>query len=1059
MICPRCHTATPVAVDVCPSCGANFVLPASEGATVFPAGRAGDGGVTGLGFGEGATRFPESAAGEDGVTRFPGAGDSFAGLTRLPDGMSVGMTPAGGGGAEPPTLAGGSGWEDAGVTGGAAPSAGKDGPLTVDQSFGPRYHIISLLGLGGMGAVYQAWDAELGVVVALKVIRPEVAADPEAARSLERRFKRELLLARQVTHANVVRIHDLGEINGVKYISMPFVEGSDLSSVLEKEQKLPVERTLRIAKTALSGLAAAHKAGVVHRDLKPANLMITEGDNALIMDFGIARSTGEAEAKVAASSGRPASHAKHGDTTVGQIVGTIEYMAPEQARGEEVDQRADIYAFGLILYDMLLGRRRHTHATTAIAELRDRMARSPAPPRSVDPTIPEAVDGIVMKCLSPEAAGRFQTTEELVSAFDQLDEHGKPLPSDRKLVHFVVMGGLAIIVVMFALSWMFARPRPPAPARDPVPVIIADFENSAKDPVFTGSLERALSVAVEEASFISSYSRPDAVKLANKLAPGSTLTPQVARLVAMREGIKVILAGSVTREGDGYAVTLRALNPADGKQTWGAKATSPTKQGVLSAVNTLAVDLRKSLGDTPGATAAESLTSSSIEAMQEYSIAQDLSVAGKHEDAIVHYRKAIELDPKFGRAHSGWATAAYFLGRSDEASVEWKKALSLLDSMTEREKYRTLGVYYLGIAKNYEKGIENYESLARLYPTDLAAHNNLAYAYFSLLNFAKAREEGDKARRLYPKNVLIGNNFALYAMYAGDFAGSAEQARRLVEQEPSFFKNYLPLATAALANGDTTAALDAYQKMAATGSAGESLAGIGLPDALIYQGRFTEAEAQLKAAIAADVKAGNGEPAAVKWVALGEVYEATGRPALAASAAKRAADSSKEDAALVPAARLLARVGKTAEATAVANKLSGKLEPQSRAYGKIIEATVFGQAGRWADAIDSLRAAIKLADLWLARYDMGVAYVRAGHEAEALPELEACLKRRGEATALFLDDTPTFRALAALPYWLGRAQEGVGQQSAARASYGGFLKNREAAASDPLVADARKRVQ
>ncbi len=377
--------------------------------------------------------------------------------------------------------------------------------------------------------------------------------------------------------------------------------------------------------------------------------------------------------------------------------------------------------------------------------------------------------------------------------------------------------------------------------------------------------------------------------------------------------------------------------------------------------------------------------------------------------------------------------------------------------MTEREKYRTLGVYYLGIAKNYEKAIETYEALARLYPTDLAAHNNLAYAYFSLLNFAKAREEGDKARRLYPKNVLIGNNFALYAMYAGDFAGSADQARKLIEQEPSFFKNYLPLAIAALASGDGAAALDAYSKMAETGSVGASLAGIGLPDALIYQGRLRDAEAELKTAIAADEKAGNGEPAAVKWATLGEVYEATGRTAPAALAAKRAADTAKEDAALVLAGRLLARLGKTADATAIANKLSGKLEPQSRAYAKIVEASIAAQAGRWADAIDALRAAIKFADLWLARYDMGVVYVRAGHEAEALPELEACTKRRGEATALFLDDTPTFRTLAYLPYWLGRAQEGVGQQSAATASYTAFLRTREAAPADPLVADARKR--
>src|SRR5262245_20328952 len=174
-----------------------------------------------------------------------------------------------------------------------APSgpAGTGGPLTVGQAFGGRYHIIRLLGIGGMGAVYHAWDAELGVAVAIKVIRPEVMADPTAAREIERRFKRELLLARQVTHRNVVRIHDLGEISGIKYITMPFVNGSDLASILKNEERLPVAKALKIARPIVSGLVAAHQAGVVHRDLKPANIMIGPDNDAMIMDFGIARST------------------------------------------------------------------------------------------------------------------------------------------------------------------------------------------------------------------------------------------------------------------------------------------------------------------------------------------------------------------------------------------------------------------------------------------------------------------------------------------------------------------------------------------------------------------------------------------------------------------------------------------------------------------------------------------------------------------------------------------------------------------------------------------------
>ena len=208
-----------------------------------------------------------------------------------------------------------------------------------------------------MGAVYQAWDQELSVVVALKVIRPEVAADPHAARMLERRFKQELLLARQVTHKNVVRIHDLGEINGVKYITMPFIEGEDLAQHPEAREEAPVPRVLKMARTMASGLAAAHAAGVVHRDLKPANIMIDADGEA--HDHGFRRRAIDGRDPAVGRSRRRSRKSPSiagGHTLAGMIVGTVEYMAPEQAKAQPVDHRADIYAFGLILYDMLVGR-------------------------------------------------------------------------------------------------------------------------------------------------------------------------------------------------------------------------------------------------------------------------------------------------------------------------------------------------------------------------------------------------------------------------------------------------------------------------------------------------------------------------------------------------------------------------------------------------------------------------------------------------------------------------------------------------------------------------------
>src|SRR5206468_11482353 len=206
----------------------------------------------------------------------------------------------------------------------ATPSQVATGPLKVGQTFGPRYHIIKLLGVGGMGAVYQAWDAELSVAVALKVIRVDRqhgTVSPEA----EKRFKNELLLARQVTHKNVVRIHDLGEIDGIKYITMPYVQGASLETILKRGGRLSPARALQIARHVVAGLAAAHEAGLVHRDLKPANVMIDAEANALITDFGISRSVSASTAM----------------TKEAGVVGTLEYMAPEQARAGAVDQRAE----------------------------------------------------------------------------------------------------------------------------------------------------------------------------------------------------------------------------------------------------------------------------------------------------------------------------------------------------------------------------------------------------------------------------------------------------------------------------------------------------------------------------------------------------------------------------------------------------------------------------------------------------------------------------------------------------------------------------------------------
>src|SRR5215471_13994144 len=326
MPCPRCGGESQAA-GLCPSCR-DQLSESATGVLTGPPGRYALNSAPMSVDDDARTVVPGMTAtgGQDGPTLVPlgNAAVDSPDVTRLPVAREAGTTT-------------GTGGSSATAIGVRAVSQGDGGPLEAGQTFGSRYHIIRLLGVGGMGAVYHAWDAELGVSVAIKVIRPEIMADPGTGAEVERRFKRELLLARQVTHKNVVRIHDLGEISGIKYITMSFVDGIDLATRLKEDGKLPVPKVVRIARSVVSGLVAAHAAGVVHRDLKPANIMLDAADSdALIMDFGIARSSGAVEV-TSAISALPA-HLRHeaeamtvaAPETRGSV-GTVEFMAPEQA--------------------------------------------------------------------------------------------------------------------------------------------------------------------------------------------------------------------------------------------------------------------------------------------------------------------------------------------------------------------------------------------------------------------------------------------------------------------------------------------------------------------------------------------------------------------------------------------------------------------------------------------------------------------------------------------------------------------------------------------------------
>jgi eukaryotic-like serine/threonine-protein kinase len=935
----------------------------------------------------------------------------------------------------------------------------RSGPLAIGQRFGPRYRIVKLLGMGGMGAVYQAWDADLDVLVALKVIRTEAGSDPDETRAIERRFKQELLLARQVTHKNVVRIHDLGEIDGIKYITMSYIEGEDLASLLKREGQLPVPHALRILRQVVSGLVAAHEAGVVHRDLKPANIMI-EAEQAIIMDFGIARSssppsdvTGSSTTTGATGAYRAGRHTSQ-STMAGTIVGTIAYMAPEQARGDAVDQRADIYAMGLIASDILVGPRRRPQQT--LADLRRDSDDPPMPLRLIEPGVPEALEAVVLRCLQRHPARRYQTTAELLSALNRLDDQGKKLPAIRRLTRRMVAAtavlGLTLLAATFYVTRIFTTP-PVQP--DPVSVVIADLDNRTGDPAFNRTLEPMLRRALEGAGFISAYDRNGMVRTLG-VDPPERLDEMAAREIAVREGVGVVLTGSLQRDGDGYAIAVRATRTVTGEVVADATIDADTRDEIVEAATQLMATVRTALGDEASESAQmfamASLSATSLDVVRHYAAGQEASSNNRFEEARASFLKAVELDPKFGVGYQLLAVQSRNLGQLQEADKYINEALKYLDNMTERERLSTRGMYYR-LTGDYPQCVKEYGELIARYAADVTGHNQRALCLTQLRDLKGAVDEMRQVVELLPNRATFRDNLALYANYAGDFQTAEEEARTI--EEPDSYAT-LAIAFAQLGQGRLTEAMETYQKLAAIDALGASFAASGLGDLAAVQGRFSDAVRILNDGAARDLAAKSGDRAASKFAAVAYAELSRGRSAQAVAAIEKALANSRAVRIRFLAARLYVEAGRIEQARPLMASLAAELQAEPQAYAKLIEGDIALTSGDARLAIKLLSEANMVLDTWIGHYDLGRAYLEANAFIQADSEFDRCLGRRGEALALFLDEEPTYAYLPSVYYYQGRVRDGLKIAGAAE-SYKNYLGFRGRSKEDPLLADVNRR--
>jgi len=643
-----------------------------------------------------------------------------------------------------------------------------------------------------MGAVYQAWDEELGVSVALKVIRPEITADPAAARDIERRFKRELLLARQVTHKNVVRIHDLGELNGIKYLTMPYIQGSDLASVLRQEGTLSVVRTLAIARQVAGGLEAAHAAGVVHRDLKPANIMIDADEQAVIMDFGISRSVSGA-----------------GATMAGAVVGTLEYMAPEQAMAQPVDHRSDIYAFGLMVRDMLVGPRNAGGAETAVAELMARMHMALPPARAVDASIPVGLDALITRCTEPNASARYQTTRELVADLESLDQNphrtkGLTAPLLRPGVGGPAATGSAarsaprgaaraaiaagLLVAVLGGGWLLRgqftgeTATSSGPAADkPLSLAIVPLRNSTGNPTLDWlgpSLADMLAADIGQSPRLHLVSQDRVFQLLRDLRIGSATELDAGTLRRLSEFTSADTVASGRFEQLGEQIRINVTLHSGSREPIVVRASAAGENDLLRAAQELAAGIRQNLALSADAVRdlearAFRPSTTSVPALRHYGEGVQLAREGEHLAATARFEDATLADPQFALAFSKLALSFDAIGRGPEAEEASRQAVSLSGQLPADERELIVGTH-ARVVDDVDDAITSLERLVEARPSDMQLQFELAELYERNGAFEKAAAAYGRVVQVDPKHGEALYAAGRVAIRRGDHQGSLE---------------------------------------------------------------------------------------------------------------------------------------------------------------------------------------------------------------------------------------------------------------------------------------------
>jgi tetratricopeptide (TPR) repeat protein len=871
----------------------------------------------------------------------------------------------------------------AAMTWGSLPSQVVPMPSTVapGTTFG-RYRIESLLGEGGMGAVYKAYDTELNRTVALKLVRPEFASN----RQTMERFKQELLLASRISHKNILRIHDLGDANGVKFITMAFVEGADLAGVMARG-RLPIERALRYTRQLCAALEAAHAEGVVHRDLKPQNILVDGSDNLYVSDFGLAKSL-EAEISMG--------------TRTGQILGTPRYMSPEQVEAKDVDHRSDLYSAGMIVYEMFTGELPF-RGDSAMQLMYQRVSEPPRDPRSAVPGLPDYIANIILKCLAKDPAQRYQNAREILADLDA--EHAPAIAQPggnsisiqiRKPTRRGALWTLGIAAAVLAV--LLAVP----PTRNAIRGLLPGGR-AGEASIQHYIAVRPLNVVGDESlkyiaegvgdSLSAKLSGLRNVYVADSAIVGSAAAAakQDDAKLAKAVGVTIVVKGTLQASADRVAIAIR-VEDVKNKRTLLNREFAGVRQDLL----TLEGEIFNALADALAIKqSTQEQARTAARPTQEFS-AYDLYLRGVSllhgkrsaataQQALDLFEQATKIDAAFAFAYTGIADACMAMWRATKEDRWTQQALSAAEQAGRLndnlpQAHYALGTVYAAIGRTSESIAELKRALS-LAPNSDEGLRRLGVAYRNAGQQDQAAAAYEKASQVNPYywnnyNLLGGAYFRL-----GENAKALAAYRRVVELDPTNAKGWGNMASAHYRLGNWNECIPEFEKAAQLDPAYNANLGV----AYFFLGRYPEAVKAFETAVADSP----GDPTYMQ--SLADAYRWSGQPDKAAATYDRAIEVAfkalKTDPKSTEAMGVLAGCfAHKGDATQALQFIQQARQIDAKNNDLMYrEAAVHAIAGRMPEAIVSLRAAL------VNGYSL--------NEAKADPELKD-LRQRPEFSAL-----------------------------------------------------------